>query len=85
MVEAGMSPIEAIRSATYHGAALLGESERLGTIESGKLADMIAVTGNPVDDIRLMQSIDFVMKDGVVYKQLCIEGLLKSLIDVLIY
>lgn len=69
MVEAGMSPIEAIRSATYHGAALLGELERLGTIESGKLADMVAVAGNPIDDIGLMQSVNFVMKDGVIYKQ----------------
>lgn len=69
MVEAGMTPIQAIRSATYHGAALLNESSRLGTIESGKLADMVAVKGDPLTDISEMQDIDFVMKDGKVYLQ----------------
>lgn len=69
MVEAGMKPIEAIRSATYHGAALLGELDKLGTIEEGKLADLVAVKGNPIEDIKTMQTISFVMKNGVVYKQ----------------
>ncbi|GAC16261.1 metal-dependent hydrolase family protein [Aliiglaciecola lipolytica] len=67
MVEAGMKPMEAIRSATYHGAKLLNELDRLGTIEAGKLADMVAVKGNPLDDITEMQDIDFVMKDGKVF------------------
>lgn len=69
MVEAGMKPIDAIRSATYHGANLLGELDRLGTVESGKLADLVAVKGNPLENIKAMQSIHFVMKDGKVYKQ----------------
>lgn len=69
MVEAGMKPIEAIRSATYHGAVLLNELDRLGTIEPGKLADMVAVKGDPLADISEMQDIDFVMKDGKVYLQ----------------
>ncbi|MCC2616963.1 amidohydrolase family protein [Aestuariibacter halophilus] len=68
MVDAGMSPMEAIRSATWHGAQLLGESARLGSVESGKLADLVAVPGNPLEDITLMQKIHFVMKDGTVVK-----------------
>lgn len=70
MVEAGMPPIEAIRSATYHGAQLLGELDNLGTVETGKLADLVAVKGDPLADISLLQSIDFVMKDGEVIKSL---------------
>ncbi|MEC7133449.1 MAG: amidohydrolase family protein, partial [Pseudomonadota bacterium] len=44
-------------------------SDILGTLEEGKLADIVAVQGNPLDDISLMESVSFVMKDGVVYKQ----------------
>jgi imidazolonepropionase-like amidohydrolase len=69
MVEAGMTPEDALLSATVNSANLLGISEILGTVEAGKLADMVAVPGNPLEDISLMESISFVMKDGVVYKQ----------------
>ncbi|MCV2885884.1 amidohydrolase family protein [Aestuariibacter sp. AA17] len=69
MVEAGMKPIDAIRSATYHGATLLNILDKVGTIEAGKLADIVAVKGDPLENIRLMQEIQFVMKDGKVYKQ----------------
>ena len=69
MVEAGMSEADALLSATVNTAELLGVSDDLGTIEAGKLADIIAVDGNPLDDISLMQQVSFVMKDGVVYKQ----------------
>jgi imidazolonepropionase-like amidohydrolase len=68
MVEAGMQPIEAIRSATQSAADLLNVSDSLGTIEVGKLADLVAVKGNPLEQISLLQNISFVMKDGVVYK-----------------
>ena len=68
MVKGGMPAIEAIRSATYHGAILLGVDDQLGTIEPGKLADLVAVQGDPLKDISLMTNISFVMKDGVVYK-----------------
>lgn len=68
MVEAGMKPIDAIRSATYHGSKLLGVDSQLGTIEAGKLADLVAVKGDPLQDIAVMQNIAFVMKDGQVYK-----------------
>ena len=69
MVEAGMAPADALRSATINSAQLLGVSDILGTLEAGKLADIVAVSGNPLDDISLMESVSFVMKDGVVYKQ----------------
>ena len=69
MVEAGMPAAEALISATRSPAQLLGIDDTLGTIEAGKLADIIAVNGNPLDDIRLMENVAFVMKDGIVYKQ----------------
>ncbi len=69
MVDAGMPTIEAIRSATIHAATLLGEEEILGSIEKGKLADIIAVSGDPLKDITIMKDVVFVMKDGKVYKQ----------------
>lgn len=68
MVEAGMPAIEAIRSATFHAAKLLNVDDQLGSIEVGKLADLVAVKGDPLNDITLMQKVSFVMKDGVVYK-----------------
>ncbi|MFT4938643.1 MAG: imidazolonepropionase-like amidohydrolase [Paraglaciecola sp.] len=68
MVEAGMPAIEAIRSATFHAAKLLKVEDQLGTIEVGKLADLVAVKGDPLTDIELMQHVSFVMKNGVVYK-----------------
>lgn len=69
MNEAGMPAMEAIKTATVNAADLLGESDILGTIEPGKLADIIAVEGNPVEDITSMGRVKFVMKDGVVYKK----------------
>lgn len=68
MVEGGMPPMEAIRSATWHAARLLGRSDELGTIEAGKWADIVAVDGDPLKDIKILQNIPFVMKEGVVYK-----------------
>ena len=68
MVEAGMQPMEAIRSATIHAADLLGEAERLGSLKAGMLADVIAVKGNPLEDISLLENVAFVMKNGVVVK-----------------
>ena len=68
MVEAGMPPIEAIRSATLHASRLLGVDDRLGTLEPGKIADIIAVPGDPTEDIKRMTNVRFVMKDGRIYK-----------------
>ena len=69
MVEAGMPALEAIRSATLSAASLLGQSSRLGSLEPGFAADMVAVAGDPLKDITLLQKVGFVMKEGVVYKQ----------------
>ncbi len=68
LVGRGMSPLEAIRSATIRAADLLGVDDR-GVIAAGKLADIVAVPGNPLDDVRVMERVNFVMKDGKVYKQ----------------
>ncbi|WP_306581757.1 amidohydrolase family protein [Dokdonella sp.] len=69
MVEAGIPPMYALQAATTHAAELLRRSKDLGSVEAGKLADVIAVDGNPLQDITLMQQVSFVMKDGTVYKQ----------------
>ncbi len=68
MVGAGMSEMDAILTATINAAKLLKIDKELGTITQGKLADLVAVKGNPLDDISLMEKIDFVMKDGKVVK-----------------
>lgn len=69
LVEAGMSPIKAILAATREAAKLLGQAKQLGTLEPGKFADLVALRGNALEDINLLKQIDFVMKDGVVYKR----------------
>jgi imidazolonepropionase-like amidohydrolase len=69
MVEAGMPPMEAILAATRGAADLLGQSAVLGSIQPGRFADIVAVKGDPVADIKLLQSISFVMKGGKVYKR----------------
>ena len=68
MVDNGMPAMEAIRAATVHAADLLGESENLGSLSAGKFADLIAVKGNPLDDISILEKVDFVMKGGEVFK-----------------
>ena len=69
MVEGGMPPMKAIQSATLEGARLLRVEEKLGTLEATKLADVIAVQGNPLEDISVMRNVVFVMKEGEVFKQ----------------
>jgi len=68
MVEYGMKPIDAIRSATIRGAELLRMEKQIGSIETGKLADIIAVEGDPLSDIKAITKVTFVMKSGKVYK-----------------
>jgi imidazolonepropionase-like amidohydrolase len=68
MVEAGMPAMEAIKAATIIPAEIIGNQKDLGTIEVGKIADIIATDGNPLQDIKMMRKVSFVMKDGVVFK-----------------
>ena len=68
MVEAGMPPMEAIKSATLASARYLDIDDRLGSVQAGKVADLVGVPGNPLTDIKLMRSVNFVMRDGVVHK-----------------
>jgi imidazolonepropionase-like amidohydrolase len=68
LVKAGLSPMEAIRAATVSAADHLGKSDLIGSLAPGKAADLVAVTGDPLADISELLDIDFVMKDGVVYK-----------------
>jgi imidazolonepropionase-like amidohydrolase len=69
MVRYGMRPAAAIRSATFTAAQLLGRQAELGTIEAGKLADMVAVAGDPLADVTELERVGFVMKGGQVYKR----------------
>jgi imidazolonepropionase-like amidohydrolase len=69
MVEAGMPAMEAIKSATVVPAGILGMSDKIGSLEVGKLADIVALDDNPLKNIATMETVSFVMKDGVVYKE----------------
>ncbi|GAB3560548.1 metal-dependent hydrolase family protein [Spirosoma fluminis] len=69
MVEAGMPPVEAIKSALMTNAKLLGLDTQIGSVEAGKFADIIAVDENPIQNIKTLQAVRFVMKEGKVYKQ----------------
>ncbi len=69
MVKYGMTPMQAIQSATTSAADLLGHSDVVGDIKPGKYADVIAVAGDPLQDISVLEHVQFVMKDGKVYKQ----------------
>ncbi|PWL38796.1 Xaa-Pro dipeptidase [Flagellimonas aquimarina] len=68
MKEAGMKEIDIIKSATLTAAELLGIEDKIGSIEKGKLADIVAIRGNPLTNIKLLENIPFVMKDGKIYK-----------------
>jgi imidazolonepropionase-like amidohydrolase len=68
MVQAGMPPMFTLQAATTHAAELLRHDKDIGSVTAGKFADLVAVPGNPVDDISLMKKVSFVMKEGVVYK-----------------
>jgi imidazolonepropionase-like amidohydrolase len=69
MVKYGMTPMQAIQAATSNAADSLGHSDLIGSIKPGKYADIIAVAGDPLADIRILENVQFVMKDGKVYKQ----------------
>jgi len=67
-VRCGQSPLDAIRSATVGAAELIRWDDRVGRIEPGYLADLIAVDGNPLQDVRLLEDVGFVMKDGAIQR-----------------
>jgi imidazolonepropionase-like amidohydrolase len=69
MVKYGMTPMQAIQAATTNAADLLGHSKEVGSIKPGKYADLIAVSADPLKDVSVLEHVDFVMKDGTVYKQ----------------
>ena len=69
MVKYGMTPMQAIQAATSNAADLLGHSDLIGSIKQGKSADMVAVSGDPLKDINLLENVEFVMKEGMVYKE----------------
>ena len=69
MTEAGMPVMAAIQSATIVPARYLGIDDKLGSVEVGKLADIIAVPGNPLADVHVLERVTFVMKEGVIYKR----------------
>ena len=68
MVNLGMKPIDALRSAASADAELLGLADKIGTLQTGKLADVVAVPGDPAENIRRTEQVFFVMKEGVIYK-----------------
>ena len=68
MVNYGMTPAQALQAATVSGAELVDMKAQIGSVEPGKLADLVAVSGNPLSDIRILENVNFVMKEGVVYK-----------------
>jgi len=69
MVKYGMTPMQAIQSATINAAMLIGKPEQFGSLSAGKFADIIAVDGDPIAEIHQLEHVTFVMKEGVIYKQ----------------
>ena len=69
MVKYGMTPMQAIQAATSSAADLLGRTDQIGSVKAGKFADLVAITGDPLKDVGLLENVQFVMKDGRVFKQ----------------
>ena len=74
MVQFGMTPMQAIQSATSRAADLLGERGELGVVTPGAYADLIAVAGDPLQDVNVLKNVGFVMKDGVVFRSTLSSG-----------
>jgi imidazolonepropionase-like amidohydrolase len=68
MVDLGMKPIDALKAGTSADADLLGLQDKIGTLEKDKIADIVAVPGNPMENIRQVEKVFFVMKEGVIYR-----------------
>jgi imidazolonepropionase-like amidohydrolase len=68
LVQAGMPPVEAIKTATWNAADLLGATKDVGSVQPGRFADIIAVNGDPLADVTVLEHVAFVMKGGAVYR-----------------
>ena len=68
LVEAGMTPMQAIQAATITAAALIGQTNKIGSLEAGKYADLVAVNSDPLKDVTVLEKIPFVMKGGIIYR-----------------
>lgn len=69
MVQLGLTSVQSLQAGTVNAADLMGWNDKVGAIEPGKFADIVAVNGDPLTDITVLQHVDFVMKGGVVYKE----------------
>jgi imidazolonepropionase-like amidohydrolase len=69
LVKAGMTPMEAILTATRNAADLIGDSQDIGSVQPGRYADLVAVAADPLSDVRALERVDFVMKDGAVVRR----------------
>ncbi len=69
MVDAGVSPIDAIMAATHNAADLIGDAKDIGSVQPGRYADIVAVAGDPLADVTELERVQFVMKGGKVYKK----------------
>jgi imidazolonepropionase-like amidohydrolase len=79
LVEAGLSPLEALRAATLNPARVLEMTDSLGSIEPGKLADLVLLEANPLEDIRNTQKIHAVVADGRLYRRADLDKLLAGI------
>ena len=68
LVGAGMPPMEAIKAATWNAADLIGDTKDIGSVQAGRYADIIAVAGDPLADVTVLEHVAFVMKGGAIYK-----------------
>jgi imidazolonepropionase-like amidohydrolase len=76
----GMTPLAALQTATLNAADLMGWNDKVGSLDAGKWADVIAVKGDPLADIRILQHVPFVMKAGVIYKDEAQPGVVDKLV-----
>jgi imidazolonepropionase-like amidohydrolase len=82
LVEAGFTPLEAIKIATYNGAQYLGELDRIGSLAPGKQADIVVIKGNPAAQIKDIENVEIVFKDGIGYDSAKLVAATKGMVGV---